>query len=405
MDVASPKARQRQTADPPGSSSRPQGHDPGLRRTALGIALLTAVTLGGGVYAAVATAGEDQRGQGRAQGAPPAGEPGGPATAAPGPTGQVTNVAVGSKVAPLRRVVPPDVLAVGRAPIDQRRIQRIAKLGRVKDVIAVAGGAIQLQGRAVNTFAVDPSTFRSWTPPATAKANQLWEALAADQFVVSTAAAEQLKLSRGLPYPVVGRTMPNLVMGGSGSLGLPGIDMLVHQKTGASMGLVPNIAVLVNAPGVEPATTARAVKRILGNEADVVNLHERRYQSTGGTYLDLYKSAAKTCPGLSWTVLAAIGQVESDHGRNAGRSSAGALGPMQFMPATWRAYGVDGDRDGKADIMNPYDAIPGAARYLCANGAGRGGQALYQAIFRYNHAHWYVQKVLALARAYAAHYR
>ena len=78
---------------------------------------------------------------------------------------------------------------------------------------------------------------------------------------------------------------------------------------------------------------------------------------------------------------------------------------MQFMPATWKAYGVDGDRDGKADIMNPYDAIPGAAKYLCANGAGRGGKQLYNAVWHYNHADWYVQKVLALARAYAARYR
>jgi soluble lytic murein transglycosylase-like protein len=223
--------------------------------------------------------------------------------------------------------------------------------------------------------------------------------------VVSAAAAEQLKLSKGFPYPVVGRTMPNLMMGGSGSLGLPGIDMLVHRKTGASMGLIPNIAVLVNAPGVEPTTTARAVRKILGARANVVNLHEQRYRApSDGSYLDLYKRAAKSCPGLSWTVLAAIGQVESDHGRNPGRSSAGALGPMQFMPATWKSYGLDGDRDGKADIMNPYDAIPSAARYLCEHGAAGGGQALYKAVWHYNHADWYVQKVLALARAYGNRY-
>jgi membrane-bound lytic murein transglycosylase B len=103
-------------------------------------------------------------------------------------------------------------------------------------------------------------------------------------------------------------------------------------------------------------------------------------------------------------VLAAIGQVESDHGRNAGRSSAGALGPMQFLPSTWKSYGVDGDGDGKADIMNPYDAIPAAARYLCANGGGKGGRQLYRAIWAYNHADWYVQKVLNLAKAYDAKY-
>jgi len=107
-------------------------------------------------------------------------------------------------------------------------------------------------------------------------------------------------------------------------------------------------------------------------------------------YLGLYKKAATTCPGLSWTVLAAIGQVESGHGRNDGPSSAGALGPMQFEPATFAEYAVDGDHDGKTDIMDPADAIYTAARYLCANGAGRGVQALASAIFDYNHAGWYV---------------
>ncbi|QKW40772.1 lytic transglycosylase domain-containing protein [Actinomadura sp. NAK00032] len=175
------------------------------------------------------------------------------------------------------------------------------------------------------------------------------------------------------------------------------------------MGLVPNVAILVNAPGVDPAKVVRAVTKVLGPGTNVLNLHESKYESSSGggrssSYLDLYKKAATTCPGLSWTVLAAIGQVESDHGRNAGRSSAGALGPMQFMPATWKAYGVDGDGDGKADIMNPFDAIPGAAKYLCANGAGRGGKQLYRAVWHYNHADWYVQKVLNLAKAYAARY-
>ncbi|WP_021598672.1 lytic transglycosylase domain-containing protein [Actinomadura welshii] len=361
------------------------------------IAVLAVASTSGGVYAALTTE--------------PTAEASGPAQrTAPGvPPGDPVNVATGGQVAPLRRVVPPDVLAVGTGSIPAAKIKRIARLGRVKDVMAVAGGAVQLQGRQVNAFAVDPSAYRSWTPPGTAKKTELWGALAGNRFVVSPAAAEQLQLTRGYEYPVVGRTMPRLTMGGSGPLGLPGIDMLVSEKTGREMGLVPNVAVLVNAPGVSPAKVVQAVTKVLGTGTSVLNLHESKYRSPsegGGAsgYLDLYKQAATSCPGLSWTVLAAIGQVESDHGRNAGRSSAGALGPMQFMPATWKAYGVDGDRDGKADIMNPYDAIPGAAKYLCANGAGRGGKQLYNAVWHYNHADWYVQKVLNLAKAYAARY-
>lgn len=370
----------------------------GLPVVVTGIAVLALANASGGVYAALTTEKAEPTAADSAPALPPNVPPGDP-----------VNIVQTGQVAPLKRVVPPDVLAVGGGSISAAEIKRIAKLRRVRDVTAVAGGAVQLQGRQVNAFAVDPSAFRSWTPPGTAKKTELWEALAADRFVVSPAAAEQLQLAKGTRYPVVGRTTPTLTMGGSGPLGLPGIDMLVSEKSGTDMGLVPNVAVLVNAPGVDPAKVVKAVTKVLGPGTDVLNLHaaEYRKQADGGratSYMDLYKQAAATCPGLSWTVLAAIGQVESSHGRNVGPSSAGALGPMQFMPATWRAYGVDGDRDGKADIMNPYDAIPGAANYLCANGAGKGGKQLYNAIWHYNHAHWYVQKVLNLARAYAARY-
>lgn len=112
-------------------------------------------------------------------------------------------------------------------------------------------------------------------------------------------------------------------------------------------------------------------------------------------YRALYKKAAadSSC-GLSWRTLAAIGQVESGHGANTGPSTAGALGPMQFMPATWRAYGRDGDRDGRKDVHDPDDAIPAAAGYLCTNHADRN---LRGAIWHYNHSQKYVDKVMTTA--------
>ena len=110
----------------------------------------------------------------------------------------------------------------------------------------------------------------------------------------------------------------------------------------------------------------------------------------------LYQDAAKTCPGLPWGVLAAIGQVETDNGKNKAVSSAGAMGPMQFMPATWAIYGVDGDHDGKADILDQVDAVYSAAHYLCVDGGGNPA-TLYNAIFHYNHSDYYVNTVLGLA--------
>jgi cell wall-associated NlpC family hydrolase len=127
--------------------------------------------------------------------------------------------------------------------------------------------------------------------------------------------------------------------------------------------------------------------------------------------LPVYQTAADSCPGLPWSVLAAIGKVETDHGRSAaagvrsGANVAGAAGPMQIGVGgkagnTFAGYAVDGDGGG-ADVYNPVDAIFTAANYLCQNGAARGADVA-GAIFAYNHADWYVTKVLAIASTYAA---
>jgi murein DD-endopeptidase MepM/ murein hydrolase activator NlpD len=99
--------------------------------------------------------------------------------------------------------------------------------------------------------------------------------------------------------------------------------------------------------------------------------------------------------GVRWEVLAAINEIETDYGRNLNVSTAGAVGWMQFMPSTWRAYGVDANGDEIQDPYNPADAIFAAARYLRAAGADTD---LRKAIFAYNHADWYVDSVILRAR-------
>jgi hypothetical protein len=102
--------------------------------------------------------------------------------------------------------------------------------------------------------------------------------------------------------------------------------------------------------------------------------------------------------GVRWEVLAAINEIETDYGRNLNVSSAGALGWMQFIPSSWRAYGVDANKDGKKDPYNPVDAIFAAARYLKAAGYQ---DDVRKAIFAYNHADWYVDSVMLRARLIA----
>jgi cell wall-associated NlpC family hydrolase len=128
-------------------------------------------------------------------------------------------------------------------------------------------------------------------------------------------------------------------------------------------------------------------------------------------YLPLYQAAADSCPGLPWSVLAAIGKVESDHGRSlapgvtSGANFAGAAGPMQIgiggkAGNTFASYAVDADGGG-ASVYSPPDAVFTAANYLCRNGAAQ-GRDVAGAVFAYNHADWYVTKVLAVASGYAA---
>ncbi len=99
--------------------------------------------------------------------------------------------------------------------------------------------------------------------------------------------------------------------------------------------------------------------------------------------------------GIDWKLVEAVWQIESGKRWKSGvQSSAGAQGPMQFMPGTWRTYATDGNGDGVADITDAQDAVYAGAKYLAANGAATNVDG---ALLRYNHAGWYVTKVKNLA--------
>ena len=120
--------------------------------------------------------------------------------------------------------------------------------------------------------------------------------------------------------------------------------------------------------------------------------------------LDLYQRAADAYR-IPWTLLAGIGMIETRHGAVSGAaavSSAGAMGLMQFLPATFAAYGVDGDGDGVPVITSDADSVHTAAAYLLDSGVTAGPAGVRRALFAYNHATWYVNDVLAYAHAYGA---
>jgi Transglycosylase SLT domain len=145
-----------------------------------------------------------------------------------------------------------------------------------------------------------------------------------------------------------------------------------------------------------PASVAGEARDTVGGRRALLAIppsgHRRPRISTAepepaGVLLADYRAAERRF-GVRWPVLAAVNFVESAFGRLRNESTAGARGPMQFIPATWRAYGLGGN------VRDPHDAILGAANYLHANGAPGSDR---RALLHYNQSPQYVAAVLGFA--------
>lgn len=327
-----------------------------------------------------------------------------PPPAAGGQAPPVAPAAAGAPgVAPLTTLRVPDLVVRGSGPLPADLVQRLRALPGVTASALLDAGTVTFAGADTSLVGVDPSEFRAFTPQETAASDPLWQAVARGDLAIGYAAAQQRKIELASIQQVSGTWQR---VGALASFGLAAADLVASRSVAAAVGATPGSALVLAAPGMSTSALSATVTKAVAGAAQVQVLRPAEVaapQLSGKprSWRDLYIASARYCPGLRWQVLAAIGQVESGHGRNNGPSSAGALGPMQFMPATWAAYGIDGDGDRSADIMNPFDAVPSAARYLCANGAQDGDKGLYGALFAYNRADWYVQMVLALSAKYS----
>jgi hypothetical protein len=136
----------------------------------------------------------------------------------------------------------------------------------------------------------------------------------------------------------------------------------------------------------------RALRSVLTTLSDEVPAWEIVEPAPTGELLHFYREGERV-HGVAWELLAAINFVETGFGKIHGLSTAGAQGPMQFVPSTWAAY-------GEGDIDDPHDAILGAANYLTANGGDTGtttGAGVENALYHYNNHPGYVAGILAYA--------
>lgn len=198
---------------------------------------------------------------------------------------------------------------------------------------------------------------------------------------------------------------------------------------GAAAAASSSTTAVLAAPRVDPVWLARI--------STATGIPPRALQAYAGAQLTL-ATQQPSC-GLGWTTVAAIGAIESDHGRHGGAvlgedgrsrpaivgaaldgdgvaaiadTDAGrwdgdttwdrAVGPMQFIPGTWARWGADGDGDGIADPNQIDDAALATARYLCDSAVMTDAAGWRAAVFAYNHLDVYVDDVAAVANRYAA---
>ena len=211
--------------------------------------------------------------------------------------------------------------------------------------------------------------------------------------------AEQLTSADAALRPALGRwhaSDPSLASAPPAGVLRPAAleRQLVHQLAETPALVRPTLAALPPslAAAVRPQLrAAEALRRLAGPPSGKsVTLHLDPAPPAGDLLADYHLAQSRF--GVRWQTLAAVNLVESAFGRVGNTSSAGAQGPMQFLPATWKAYGLGGD------IHSPRDAVLGAGNYLHQSGAPADER---RALFAYNHSGLYVRAVQDYARAMA----
>jgi cell wall-associated NlpC family hydrolase len=184
------------------------------------------------------------------------------------PGGQRTS----PQVAPLRRLLHPDVIVVSAQPLPPQAVAAMRRLRGVKAAVTADAARMAVNGKDIAVLGVDPSQFRGFAARPTASDTSLWRSVAGGDIAVSYTMGRQDKLPVGSLVRVSGRQDMMLPVGGLGTVGIGGVDAIISKTVARSLGFPAHNAIVISAPRARMAGLAKRIKSVVPGSAAVETL-------------------------------------------------------------------------------------------------------------------------------------
>jgi peptidoglycan DL-endopeptidase CwlO len=186
------------------------------------------------------------------------------------PPANAAAVSTDAYVAPLKHVLPVDIVAVSPATLPAATVRKVRGLPGVRAAEAVDAARIRVNGRFAAVLGVNPSSFRRFAAKPTAKDNAFWRTVEGGGLGLSYEMGKQDKLPTGTSVTVTGRTVRTMRVGKFGTVGISGVDAVITDRAARALGFPVGNAIVISAPSAHFAKLTRAVRKALphGTEVD-----------------------------------------------------------------------------------------------------------------------------------------
>jgi peptidoglycan DL-endopeptidase CwlO len=195
----------------------------------------------------------------------------GPALLSP-PAAHPVPAVTTAKVAPLRHVLPADIVAVSPRTLPARAVRKVRKLPGVRAVEAVDAARVKVNGKFAAILGVNPSSFRRFAAKPTAKDNAFWRSVASGSLGLSFLMGKQDKLPTGTAVKVAGQQLTTMRVGRFGTVGIGGVDAVVTDRVARSLGFPVGNAIVISAPSAKLTKLTHKIKKLMPHAAEVAQL-------------------------------------------------------------------------------------------------------------------------------------